>query len=180
MKSKEALAQTAFTLFLNNGYKAATLAELVRQSGLSKGAFYHYFASKKEVYDYVLEHYFLSYYSALDWPNLNGLEYKELAELLNKKYQEFVLEIEKITHGKISNYFIMFFEAYNNNPNFREKVRGFYEKLEQLLFLKLQKSHSDEAIAKAKAVDLIAHFEGMFFYHAVFPEKISQKDLRAL
>ena len=127
----------------------------------------------------MLEHYFLSYYSALDWPNLNGLEYKDLAELLNKKYQEFVLEIEKITHGKISNYFIMFFEAYNNNPNFREKVRGFYEKLEQLLFLKLQKSHSDEAIAKAKAVDLIAHFEGMFFYHAVFPEKISQRDLGA-
>ncbi len=36
-------------LFLEKGYEKATLADIIRETGLSKGAIYHHFASKEEI-----------------------------------------------------------------------------------------------------------------------------------
>ena len=46
---------TAFKLFFQKGYKEVTMSELVKESGLSKGAFYHYFNSKEELYTHSME-----------------------------------------------------------------------------------------------------------------------------
>ena len=46
---------TAFKLFFQKGYKEVTMSELVRESGLSKGAFYHYFDSKEKLYHHSME-----------------------------------------------------------------------------------------------------------------------------
>jgi len=46
---------TAFKLFFQKGYKEVTMSELVKESGLSKGAFYHYFDSKEELYNHSME-----------------------------------------------------------------------------------------------------------------------------
>jgi TetR/AcrR family transcriptional repressor of nem operon len=52
---------TAFKLFFQKGYKSVTMSDLVKESGLSKGAFYHYFNSKEELYkhsmDMFIDHY---------------------------------------------------------------------------------------------------------------------------
>ncbi|HOP03843.1 MAG TPA: TetR/AcrR family transcriptional regulator [Tenuifilaceae bacterium] len=40
----------SFKLFLSKGYREVTMKELVEKSKLSKGAFYHYFSSKEELF----------------------------------------------------------------------------------------------------------------------------------
>ncbi|MDZ7606515.1 MAG: helix-turn-helix domain-containing protein [Cyclobacteriaceae bacterium] len=53
--SRAHILTTAFQLFFKKGYKEVTMSELVKESGLSKGAFYHYFSSKEELYNYSME-----------------------------------------------------------------------------------------------------------------------------
>ncbi|HWZ02714.1 MAG TPA: TetR/AcrR family transcriptional regulator [Mucilaginibacter sp.] len=43
------ILRTALQLFLQKGYKNVSYQELVKKTGLSKGAIYHYFASKEEL-----------------------------------------------------------------------------------------------------------------------------------
>lgn len=172
MKSKDKIAQTAFELFLNNGYKASTMAQLVKNSQLSKGAFYHHFKSKQAVYDYVLEHYFLKYYQEINWQELEELDYKSFEKIIDSYYYQLIKEIKKLTNNNSSNYFIMFFEGYNNNANFKLAIKDFYTRLQELIIDKLVK---DKTIGQNKAenmaIKLIAQYEGLLFYQAVFPEK---------
>ena len=53
--NRERILATAFNLFFNKGYKEVTMSDLVKESGLSKGAFYHYFNSKEELYNHSME-----------------------------------------------------------------------------------------------------------------------------
>lgn len=56
--SKEQILKTSLLLFLQKGFKEVTMNEIVKSSGFSKGAFYHYFKSKEEVFKEVIEVYF--------------------------------------------------------------------------------------------------------------------------
>jgi len=47
--TREHILKVAFNLFLLKSYKEVTMAELVEKTGMSKGAFYHYF----KIYDIV-------------------------------------------------------------------------------------------------------------------------------
>ena len=170
MSTRDELAETAFKLFLSNGYRASTMSELVKQSGLSKGAFYHYFLSKQDVYDYVLEHYFLSYFSAVDWQQYEAISYKKLKKEITKYFISLIIELKELTDNNIANYFIMFFEAYNNNPKFQASVKAFYQKLEKIIIRSLRQKGMKKTKAHKIAIKLIALYEGMLYYQAVFPD----------
>ena len=49
------ILQAALSLFSKNGYDATSVAEICRAAGVSKGAFYHHFASKQTVFQSLLE-----------------------------------------------------------------------------------------------------------------------------
>jgi TetR/AcrR family transcriptional repressor of nem operon len=57
-ESREHILSTTFQLFLRNSYKEVTMSELVKESGLSKGAFYHYFSSKEQLFEEVINHFY--------------------------------------------------------------------------------------------------------------------------
>ncbi len=48
---KSELLDCAQALFLEKGYEATTIADILQRTGLSKGAFYHHFSSKEELLD---------------------------------------------------------------------------------------------------------------------------------
>lgn len=64
-------------LFREQGYERTTIADIVAATGMSKGAFYHHFKSKEDVYNQITNWY----YAKMDWmetptkaPGENGLE----------------------------------------------------------------------------------------------------------
>lgn len=59
--SREALVDIAFSLFLERGYDKVTMNDLVTASGLSKGAFHHYFPRKPDLFHACLEKFFLAF-----------------------------------------------------------------------------------------------------------------------
>ena len=59
--TKSHILTVSLKLFLEKGFSDVSMNELVAASGLSKGAFYHYFKSKDSLYEETLNTYFFSY-----------------------------------------------------------------------------------------------------------------------
>ena len=72
------ILDTAERLFIQKGYEKTSLQDIIRETDLSKGAIYHHFTSKEEIFYSVCERIgqrnaeVLS--SVRDDPSLNGLE----------------------------------------------------------------------------------------------------------
>ncbi|AOW10511.1 TetR/AcrR family transcriptional regulator [Flavobacterium gilvum] len=74
--TKQYILDTSFKLFLNKTFKEVSMKELVDATGLSKGAFYHYFSSKEQLFREVIEKFLLDkmmfYYDGLDKSSLKN------------------------------------------------------------------------------------------------------------
>ncbi len=56
--SKEKILQTALKLFLINSYKEVSLRDIVNEVGLTKGAFYHYYTSKEQLFEEAVKYFY--------------------------------------------------------------------------------------------------------------------------
>ena len=115
---------TAFKLFFQKGYKSVTMRDLVRESGLSKGAFYHYFNSKEELYNHSMD-MFIDHYL-----NNFTLEFNEeltLKENLITLYDQFIPLTDNMNTSSqeaaegLSNYLI-FLQGLMRKPDYRKKM----------------------------------------------------------
>lgn len=52
---KSELVDCAEALFFGKGYEATTVADIIARAGVSKGGFYHHFASKEDLLDALVE-----------------------------------------------------------------------------------------------------------------------------
>ena len=57
-ETKEFILKTSMLLFLQKSYKEVTMKEIVDKTGLSKGAFYHYFSSKEQLFKEIVLMFF--------------------------------------------------------------------------------------------------------------------------
>lgn len=131
--TREHILETSLLLFLQKSYKAVTLNEIVKTTGMSKGAFYHYFASKQELFKEVVQFYFGD---VLDVPftSYNQDSLKEFYEdfLLHNRKQLNIFEKVNPTKSDdphINHYFLLF-DAITQFPSFRKL---FNEHIEQEL-----------------------------------------------
>lgn len=53
--TKEYILRIAFGLFLQKSFKEVTMKDIVDKTGLSKGAFYHYFESKEQLFQEIID-----------------------------------------------------------------------------------------------------------------------------
>src|SRR3989304_9834621 len=54
-ETRQKLIDSALTVFATNGYERATVDEIVRDAGFSKGAFYVHFEAKEDIFWAMLE-----------------------------------------------------------------------------------------------------------------------------
>ena len=54
-ETKGHILNVALKLFLQKNFKEVTMKEIVDKTGLSKGAFYHYFQSKEKLFEEIIK-----------------------------------------------------------------------------------------------------------------------------
>lgn len=179
MDTREKIIHSAYILFLENGYKSTTYNELVKSLQMSKGAFYHYFKNKEELFHTVIDTYFSHFFDQVNWKDYQETNIQDLKLIMNQYYQAFSRKIAESTDKGLSRYFILFFEAIELYPDFRKKARYFYTSMKDTIEHILNRSHlnnrSEKTIEKNKknasgAIDIISHYEGGLFWLALFPE----------
>ena len=55
-ETKEKILQTALRLFARDGYEAVSVSQLAGELGVTKGALYRHFKSKRDIFDQILLH----------------------------------------------------------------------------------------------------------------------------
>lgn len=94
---KQELLNAAMELFYEKGYDATSVNAIIQKVGVSKGAFYHYFKSKEEVLEAVVEQYIekeieITHRVAKDY-SLNAIE--KITQLINEVLGYKALNIKK-------------------------------------------------------------------------------------
>jgi TetR/AcrR family transcriptional repressor of nem operon len=122
--TKEIILSTAFNLFIQKGFSEVSMNDLVKATGLSKGAFYHYFSSKEELYEMTLDRYLVSYFNEFNLKYDENLSLKENLQKLFEKLAEVTTEVKKeiwSNDSGVSNY-LLFLQSALLKPEFRSRM----------------------------------------------------------
>lgn len=129
--SKRKILDCAFSLFLTGSYDSVSMKEIQEASGLSRGAIYHHFKSKEEIYEEIIMEYLLPAFSSYSMASD-----EQKGSLLNtiqasvKARQSHVSLLKEATSFKLADfYFFKFiFQATEHSESFRENVNLLVEK----------------------------------------------------
>jgi len=116
--TKLTILKVALQLFMENGYKGTSYQDLIKKTGLSKGAIYHHFKSKEDILISVFElMYAASNETAVFEPESIVKDeqsfiklYIDIKKAQLKGFKKF-LGVKKLNFNK----FLFFFEAINEN-----------------------------------------------------------------
>jgi len=122
--TKEHILNVTFKLFLQKSFKEVTLKEIVEETGLSKGAFYHYFTSKEQLFLELVNNVFSSVLD-VSYDRFNK-------ESLYHFYIDYInYYVENLKQNNISgegstpsfNYISLVFDAIKLFPDFQERLQ---------------------------------------------------------
>lgn len=120
-ESRENILRKSLFLFLQMSYKDVTMKDIVESTGLSKGAFYHYFSGKEELFKEIAQQFFsfgALNYDDFDKESLYGF-YHQYVETLNSFFTTLYSDFRNETNSNAPlNFFFIMFEAVNRFPEF--------------------------------------------------------------
>jgi len=122
--TKEHILDTSLKLFLQKSFKEVTMKEIVDRTGLSKGAFYHYFSSKEKVFEEVVAFYLSDFmeqdFSHFRQDTLKGFYEDYLVEMAERLKSNRLLQFVG-GQDRVNEYFLIF-DAMKMMPSFKEKL----------------------------------------------------------
>lgn len=132
MDSRTHIMMVALRLFLQKNFKEVTMKEIVEKTGLSKGAFYHYFESKEQLFHEIIA-YFFSAILEYDFDQLPS-------ESLYTYYHSYADQINSLRYQLLSgergdeedflnlNFFALLFDAFKLFPEFRSSMQIYHQR----------------------------------------------------
>ena len=131
--SKEHIISIACKLFLQKSFKEVTMREIVVETGLSKGAFYHYFNSKEELFMEVLGYFYSNIFAHPYEKYSKDSFYNFYHDYANNIVAVSKIFLEKFkengSDNELSmNYFSLAFDAVKLMPEFRKQMIIEHEK----------------------------------------------------
>lgn len=124
-ETKSYILETSFKLFLQKSFKEVTMKEIVKETGLSKGAFYHYFESKEQLFNEIIDAYYMNFF-AIDYSRFNQLNfyefYHDYLKYIDTGINELLNRFADSKAQNAINYYLLIFDAINLYPGFLEKT----------------------------------------------------------
>ncbi|NDW08516.1 TetR/AcrR family transcriptional regulator [Dysgonomonas sp. 520] len=131
--SKKKILDKAFSLFLTQNYDSVSMREIQDAAQISRGAIYHHFKSKEEIYETVVNEYLLPMFSSyMLIPEEEKKTLQATIEASLKYRQSHIATLKEIaaSNNKLNDfYFFKFiFQATEHSKEFNEKANLLYEK----------------------------------------------------
>lgn len=175
-KTKEYILFESFRLFLEKGYDKVSMNELVRVSGMSKGAFYHYFTSKEELYkEAIITHFIAGIGESIPPAKLEDSLLESLIGIIDFKAQAYLRMVEM---NENSNFFNLLFQAVSMFPEFRDDLKKGSlleeDKLTQVFENALAKGEITSTVSTRKLAQMYAAMLDGMELHAVVTGELDQ------
>ncbi len=126
--TKEDILNVSLGLFLQNGFNEVTMQEIVEKTGMSKGAIYHYFKSKKQLFLEVIDKTLVSAvrieYSKFSTDSLYQFYHDYLNHFYDYTKQFLTNSKNNISNDQRMNYTTLILDALKRFPQFHEKLIG--------------------------------------------------------
>ena len=161
--TKNKILDAAFNVFVKNGFNDTTMSHIVRESGLSKGAIYHHYNSKKDLFISLIDHWevysFPDFYSGDNTGETAAKTLQRFADVVFKTFNEkphiFLAEIE-------------FWALANKDEEINARSKVLYDKILKLFELVLQKGVRNkefkEIDTRIIAIELLSIFQGINWF----------------
>tara|TARA_A100001011_G_scaffold400807_1_gene519167 strand:+ start:3879 stop:4475 length:597 start_codon:yes stop_codon:yes gene_type:complete len=161
--TKTKILDAAFSVFAENGYQDTTISDIVSKSGLSKGAIYHHYGSKKELFISLIDHW-----EIFSFPNFYSKDNaQESASNALLRFTEVVYDAFKLN----SNVFlaeIEFWALANKDPEIKKRSKVLYDKILKLFELVLKKGirngEFEDMDTKIVSIELLSVFQGINWF----------------
>ena len=123
--TKEYIIDEAYKLFLNHSYEAASISTISKAIGLTKGALYHHFKNKEELFKAVIDKYFAIGPIIVDVNTITLKEYNEVCINYTSKI------LRSIFHQDVDfvpvNYLALIADSFRHYKGFAEEKMKFLE-----------------------------------------------------
>ncbi len=129
--TKENIIEEAFRLFQTNSYEAVSISDICTEIGFTKGALYHHFKNKEELFKAVVDKYFILFDFEINIETITLKEYNEL--LINNVYKIFKSVCGESNEINPIDFMSLIVDSFRH-------YQGFDEKTLRLMNLKMNKT----------------------------------------
>tara|TARA_B000000437_G_scaffold197546_1_gene159062 strand:- start:1004 stop:1582 length:579 start_codon:yes stop_codon:yes gene_type:complete len=171
-KSKNRIMDAALQVFVTKGYSDTRMDDIVEMSGLSKGAIYHHYKSKKDLFISLIEHW-----ENFSFPNIfdKDLDKISSADALRAIVNDIVITFKKNKHVFLAE--LEFWSLANHDEDVRLKTKSLYVKLLNL-FKNIIKKGIDRGEFKnidknIGALSIMTSIQGVIWFSIFEESKLS-------
>jgi len=143
-------------MFMCNNYEAVTINSIIKATGLTKGAIYHYYDSKESLFKAVVDKYMVE--NHID----SSVEYTSLIELIESTIEHIrfhikhhMLENPNFQNEVPINYLSLMVAAYRYYPDYAKIGNIFYQGLKEKWAKTLNKAIESKEVKNNLDVDAI-------------------------
>ncbi len=167
-KRQSQIMQATMRVVTKKGYSQTRIDDIAKESGLSKGAIYHYYNDKKEIFLSLIDHWetetFPDFYKKnKDYTSIDILKSfaKKVSEVYKKRKYVFQAEVE-------------FWALANQDNDINKKSYELYEKILNLFELVIKKGIREGYFKKVdprlKSIYILSVFQGINWF-CIFDNK---------
>jgi len=160
---KELIISSALRVMSKKGYYGSTMDDIVADSKMSKGAIYHYYKSKKEVYLGVIESLENEYTELFAKINSEPTTAKTLKKLFTTVSSQ--LKKDPIFFKSFST----FWSISRHDKDFRKAIQHMYNRFQRFIELIIiqgieNKEFKKDIDPKIASLSLVLNLEGVFWF----------------
>ena len=167
-KSKNQILEAALHVFVKKGYAETRMDDIVDSSGLSKGAIYHHYSSKKDLFLSLID-----YWEVNSFPNFLDNDYSKLSA--SDKLRNVITEIVNTYKNKKFVFLaeLEFWSLANHDKDVRKKTKSLYNKL--LSFFKnivhdgIKSKEFKDINVEVAALSIMTSIQGVIWF-SIFEE----------
>ena len=173
--SKNQILDAALKVFVKKGYSQTRMDDIVEISGLSKGAIYHHYESKKDLFLSLIEHWENYFFPDVFNKNINEKSpddilrdiVKDVINTFNHRKYVFLAELE-------------FWSLANHDEKVRDRTKALYVKLLQLfrsvIIKGIESNHYKKINVDVAALSVMTALQGVIWFSIFEDSKLSAEE----
>lgn len=160
---KRQILDAALSIIVTNGYENSRMEDIVKVSGLSKGAIYYYYRSKKDIY-LDLVNYWVHVYAE----SLNTISMKDLSasEQLKQLFNYFIDQFE--SNPQVFRALVEFWSLSTRDNDFHRKLLRVYREFLNLISKILENGMKTKEFKrldiKTASLSIMINIEGIIWF----------------